>query len=123
MQRLASVAVGLRDLHAALDRLAEAEADAGELRVALSEVARAEARLASLKLRLVAAAEAIDIAGQDGCSDTGSWAAQAVGGNRSRAWGAVWLARHLHDTYRHTAAALADGRISEEHARVIVTAA
>jgi hypothetical protein len=119
----AGVAEGLRDLHAALDRLAETEADPRDLRSALSEVARAEARLASLKLRLVAVAEASDLAAQDGSTDTASWAAKAVGGNRSRTWGAVWLARHLRDTYRHTAAALADGRISEDHAAIIVTAA
>lgn len=36
---------------------------------------------------------------------------------------AVWLARHLRDTYRHTAGALAQGRIGEEHAAIIVAAA
>jgi hypothetical protein len=89
---------------------------------ALAEVARAEARLASLKLQLVAAAEAARVAVQDGSTDTGSWAAKAVGGNRARAWGAVWLARQLRETYHATAAALADGRIGEEHAAIIVAA-
>jgi len=118
----ATVTGGLLQLHATLDRLADAEPKPQELGSALSEVARAEARLASLKLRLVAAAEASDLAVQDGSTDTASWAAKAVGGNRPRAWGAVWLARHLSDTYRHTAAALADGRISEDHAAIVVAA-
>ncbi len=110
-----------------LDRLAEVDPGAGvgvgELGSALCEVARAEARLASLKLRLVAAAETAEVAAGDGSSDTAARAARAVGGNRSRSWGAVWLAAHLRDRYRHTAAALAAGRISEDHAAVIVRAA
>jgi hypothetical protein len=88
----------------------------------LAGVARAEARLAAVKLRLVAAAEAADVAAVDGSSDTAAWAAKAVGGNRPRSWGPVWLASALRDTYHHTAAALADGRIGEEHAAVIVAA-
>ena len=120
---------GLRELHAVLDTLDAAVGTSGDavghavdLRSALSEVARAEARLASLKLRLVAAADYADAAAEDGSTDTGAWAVRAVGGNRSRAWGAVWLARHLRDTYHHTAAALAAGRIAEDHAAIIVTA-
>src|SRR3989337_2349430 len=94
------VAEGLRELHAALDRVAGAELDTCGLRSALSEVARAEARLASLKLRLVAAAEASDVAAQDGSTDTAAWAAKAVGGNRPRAWGPVWLAPALPRTHQ-----------------------
>ena len=94
-----SVLSVLRELHGVLDRLAGADVEAVELRSALSEVARAEARLSSLKLRLVAAAEASDVAAEDGSTDTAAWAAKAVGGNRPRAWGPVWLAvgaaRHL----------------------------
>ena len=113
----------LRALHAVLDRLVGADFDPRDLRSSLREVARAEARLASLKLMLVASAEAAEVAREDGSTDTGAWAVRAVGGNRSRAWGAVWLAGHLHDTYQQTAAALAEGRISEEHASIIVRAA
>ena len=118
-----SVTDGLRAVHAALDGLVDADPDVRELRSALSEVARAEARLASLKLTLLAAAEASELAHQDGSTDTASWAVKAVGGNRSRSWGAVRLAGHLRDTYHRTAIALAHGRISEEHAAIIVTAA
>src|SRR3712207_5643836 len=109
---------GLRALHADLDRLGALAPETGELRSAWAEVARAEARLASVKLRLVAAAEAANVAVQDGSSDTGSWAVRAVGGNRARTWGAVWLAHELRDAFHHTAAALAEGRMSEEHAEV-----
>ena len=122
MQR-PSLMTGLEALHAALDQLAAAEPDPDDLRSALAEVARAEARLASLKLQLVAAAETAQVALDDGSTDTAAWAARAVGGNRPRTWGAVWLARHLQDTYSRTAQALAEGRITEEHAAVIVTAA
>ena len=132
MQRV-SVTEGLRELHAVLDSLADASVEPPEfstgpstdpsgLASALAEVARAEARLASVKLRLVAAAEASEVAAQDGSTDTAAWAARAVGGNRSRAWGAVWLARRLDETCHATAAALAEGRIGEEHAAVIAAA-
>src|SRR5215213_7496794 len=117
-----SVVEGLRAVHAALDSFVGADPDVRELRSALSEVARAEARLASVKLSIVAAAEASGLAGDDGSTDTASWVAKATGGNRSRSWGAVWLANHLRDTYGHTADALAQGRISEEHAAIIVAA-
>ena len=122
----ASVEEGLRALHASLDRLADAVGEVAEhsraLAGSLSEVARAEGRLASLKLTLVAAAESSNVPVEDGSTDTSAWAAKAVGGNRSRAWGSVWLASALRDTHHHTAAALADGRISEDHAAVIVAA-
>jgi hypothetical protein len=142
----AVVTEGLRELHAVLDSLVEAVADSSgfstglpcdaptdlpsdepsglpcDLGSALAEVARAEARLASVRLRLVAAAEASGVAVVDGSTDTAAWAAKAVGGNRSRAWGAVWLARRLDESCPATAAALAQGRIGEEHAAVIVAA-
>src|SRR4051794_38200768 len=106
-----SVTAGLRAVHDALDRVAAVEPEVRELGQALAEVARAEARLASVKLRLVAAAESADVAAGDGSTDTAAWAAHAVGGTRPRSWGAVWLARQLEETYRHTAEALAQGRI------------
>src|SRR3954447_9771635 len=118
-----SVTAGLAELHAVLDRVAVADPEVWELGSALAEVARAEARLASVKLRLVAAAESAAVAAGDGSTDTAAWAAHAVGGTRSRRWGAVWLARQLAETYRCTAAALGQGRIGEEHAAIIVAAA
>src|SRR3712207_5867021 len=121
----AAVSEGLRALHAALDSLAGAADEAAgpaDLGWVLSEVARAEARLASVKLMLVAAAEASGAARDDGSSDTAAWAARAVGGNRPRSWGPVWLASALRESYHATAAALADGRIGEEHAAIIVAA-
>ncbi len=118
-----SVLEGLRAVGAALDQLVGADSDVDEVRSALSEVARIEAQLASVKLTLVAAAEASELAAEDGSTDTAAWVAKAAGGNRSRSWGAVWLANHLRDTYRHTATALARGHISEQHALIIVRAA
>src|SRR4051812_19317501 len=101
---------GLRAVHDALNRVAAADPEVWGLGSALAEVARAEARLASVKLRLVAAAESAEVAAGDGSTDTAAWAAHAVGGTRSRRWGAVWLARQLAGSYRHTAAALGQGR-------------
>src|SRR3712207_3372576 len=86
----------LVELHHVLDRLGGVdfggECGAADLGAALAEVARAEARLAAVKLTLVAAAEAAQVRVHHGSSDTAAWAATAVGGNRPRSWGAVWLA-------------------------------
>jgi hypothetical protein len=57
----------------------------------------------------------------DAATDTKSWVASA-GRNRGREWGGLWLANLLETKYLHTRAALAQGRISEEHAAVIVRA-
>lgn len=81
-----------------------------------------EGRVSGLRLHAVAAADAANTAEAVAAADTSSWAA-AEGRNRSRSWGAVWLARLLGSKYAHTSAALAAGRISEEHAAIIVRAA
>jgi hypothetical protein len=93
-----------------------------ELQQVVRLQAELEGRVAGLRLHAVAAADAGDAAAQAAATDTQSWAAQA-GRNRSRAWGGLGLAKLLEEKYAHTRAALANGRISEEHASVIVRAA
>jgi hypothetical protein len=92
----------------------------------LAEVVRLgallEGRVAGLRLHTVAAAEAAGAVAETAAADAAAWAAKA-GKNRSRSWGHVWLARRLEESYPVTRAALAAGRISEDHAAVIVRAA
>src|SRR4051812_20935125 len=93
-----------------------------ELGEAVRLQAALEGRVAGLRLATVAAADAGGAAEDAAAADTMSWAATA-GRNRARSWGGVWLAQLLEAKYPHTRAALAAGRISEEHAAVIVRAA
>jgi len=125
----------LRAAHAALDALTVRGADgrpvgwvslSGLTPVELGEAVRLQAelegRVSGLRLHTVAAADAGGAAEVSAAADTPSWAASA-GRNRARSWGGVWLAGLLDAKYPHTRAALATGRISEEHAAVIVRAA
>jgi hypothetical protein len=136
MADASTLIAALEAAHAALDRatvcdeaggvvgwVAAAGMSAEELCRAVCLEARLEARVAGLKLHTVAAAEAAGAASASAAADTGAWAASAAGRTRSRSWGAVWLANLLDEKYPHTRAALAGGRISEEHAAVIVRAA
>jgi hypothetical protein len=121
--------------HAVLDSITLRDADghtigwssmsgmsSDELGLAVRLQAELEGRVAGLRLHAVAAADAGGAAAEAAATDTHSWAAQA-GRNRSRSWGGVGLANLLEEKYPHTRAALAAGRISEEHASVIVRAA
>jgi hypothetical protein len=125
----------LRAAHAALDTAAVRDeqgqtrgwlpldgADAGALNEVVRLHAELEGRVAGLRLHAVAAADAGGAADVAAAADTASWAASA-GRNRSRRWGGVWLANLLETKYDHTRAGLATGRISEEHAAIIVRAA
>lgn len=95
---------------------------AEELGRAVRLQARLEDRVAGLRLHTVAAAEAAGAPDVAAATDASAWAASA-GRNRSRSWGGAWLANLLERKYAHVRAALARGRISEEHARIIVKAA
>src|SRR3954447_25108353 len=125
----------MRAAHAALDLLTvrdEAGQPVGwvpmgdmspvELAEAVRLQAALEGRVTGLRLATVAAADAGGAAEDAAAADTMSWAASA-GRNRARSWGGVWLAQLLEAKYPHTRAALAAGRISEEHAAIIVRAA
>ena len=90
-----------------------------ELAEAVRLGALLEGRVSGLRLHCVAAAETTGAVAARADADAGAWAARA-GKNRSRSWGGVWLARLMEDSYPATRAALATGRISEDHAEIIV---
>ena len=96
--------------------------DADELATVVRLHAELEGRVAGLRLHAVAAADAAGAAEVSAAADTPAWAA-AAGRNRSRSWGGLWLGKALETSYPATRAALATGRISEEHAAIIVRAA
>ena len=98
------------------------DASPDELRTVVRLVAELEGQVAGLRLHAVAAAEASDARAETGAADTGAWAARA-GRNRDRQWGSLWLAGRVEERYHHVRAALAQGRLSHEHAMVIVRAA
>ena len=125
----------LRTAHAALDD-AVVRDDAGgiagwksvsdlsptELAEAVSLQAGLESRMAGLRLHVVAAAEACDAAAVNASTDVDAWASRAAGRNRPRTWGSLGLAQNLEGKYAHVRAALTQGAITEDHARIIVRA-
>jgi hypothetical protein len=130
------VAEALRQARAALDAVlvrdasgrvagwaSLADASPDELREMVRAVAELEGQVAGLRLHTVAAAELSDARSETGAADTAAWAAGAAGGNRDRRWGSLWLAQKVDERYHHVRAALAEGRLSHEHAMVIVRAA
>lgn len=98
------------------------DASTGDLRSMVRLVAELEGQVAGLRLHTVAGAEAVDASADTAAADTAAWAAHA-GGNRDRQWGSLWLAQKVESRYHHVRAALAQGRLSHEHAMVIVRAA
>ena len=128
------VLAALRAAHAALDAVVSRDAggrasgwvglgDAAvwELREVVELQAGLEGRVAGLRLHTAAAAQAAQAGAGEAAADTSAWLA-SVGRNRCRSLGAVWLADLLDRKYAATRSALAAGRISEEHAEVIVRA-
>src|SRR5690349_242472 len=129
------VLAALRTAQAALDDAAERDTSGAisgwrsvsdlsptELAETVSLQASLEARMAGLRLHVVAAAEACDAAAANGSTDVDSWATRAAGRNRTRTWGSVGLAQNLEEKYLHVRAALTQGTITEDHARIIVRA-
>ena len=126
----------LRQAHAALDDavvrdehgravgwVSADELSADELTEAMHLQASLEGRVSGLRLHTLAAADRGGVPEETASTDTAAWAAAAAGRNRARSWGGVWLARRLEEKYADTRAALATGKISEEHAAIIVRAA
>ena len=112
------VAEGVARVHRVLD-----DVDAGDLGAVtghdVAEVDRAMNRLASLKLTMVAAAHRQGEAQRAGMTNTGAWLAA-----HTRSWGAkaaadVALATALAESLPVTRQALANGRLSPEHAAII----
>jgi hypothetical protein len=89
-----------------------------EVAETLIEATRLRARVEALELRLAAEADRRAVGDRVGATDTASWWGHETRQDRPRAKGRMRLAESL-DRYAPTAAALAEGAISVEHARVI----
>ncbi len=113
------------EIHAAIDQLTRVVFEsygADVLASALVELKRAESRLAACKHRILRAADTTRVAAAFGATDTGSWAALLTHTDGDVAARDVKLARSL-VTGSPTRAALENGDISADHARIITTAA
>lgn len=124
---LSSVAFGatgmaLRRLHRVLDHVVveTGMADPGQL---IAEVDRAVTRLQAVRLDLLRAADQAQVAEQSGASGTAAWLAATTRADAGSASRDVKLAADLAQGLPATRDALAQGRVSTEHARVIATAA
>lgn len=133
---VADLVSALEVAHAALDGIAVTgcdgrqtgwastdDLDGHDLERLVGSVARLEGRVQGLKLHVATAAERACAAEGSGDTSTAAWAARAAGKNRSRSWMPLWLAELLEEKYHHTRAALATGRITEDHAAIIVRTA
>jgi hypothetical protein len=119
-----SVGDCVRAIHDVLDRvdrsdLGEPTSFAGIVR----ELARAASRMESLRLAVLAAADSAQVAGFSGASGTGAWFAELTKTDERAAVADASLATRLGDGRApKTQEALVDGRVSKEHAAVIVNA-
>jgi hypothetical protein len=112
-------------LGGALDRVLRVEPvfmTPDQKRQALVELARQQARLDALALRVLAAADLDDVGAAAGASSTGVWLSHETRADRGEAAARVKLARALDRDRAATAAGLAAGEFSVEHAKVIVRA-
>lgn len=115
------LAAGMR---ARLDELVEVSAwsmTPGEQRAVLVELARVRAQLDGLWLRVLAAADANDVAAETAATSTAAWLATAPRRTRSAAHAEVRLAQALSgEQHGATLQALSGGRIDLDQARVVV---
>lgn len=112
------------DLHGCLDRLAHLDPhqlDAREQAALLQSLGRAESRVAALRLRVLAAADRSETAAASGLANTGQWAAKVGNTDPVAASRQVRLSQGL-ERRTLTQQALASGRLTTEHAAVIVQA-
>ncbi len=86
----------------------------------LLQLTRLISQQEALKLRAVAAAG--DVAADHGCRTVADWLAPRAGTDRRAAYAQEKLAHALDTTWRHVAAAVADGRMHLDRARVVVKA-
>ncbi len=115
----AAVAAGVHEL---LDEALTDDLPAGQYAATIAELARARSRLHALELRLVAAADAAKIHQTTGHTSTGAWLSSQTRTGTAAATRQVTLAGALQDHLPATAAALAHGEVSAEHATVIAHA-
>lgn len=118
-----AVAEGVRAVHAAIDLCAGVEELSGYAASRLLvDVDRAVARLQSLRLGLVSVVDKADLAAQSGMTGTAAWLAarsRTDGGTAARD---TKLAAALDGGLGATRAALAQGDLTPDHARVIARA-
>ena len=108
-------------VHEVLDGLGAVD-DTAAVSDAVVECERAIRRLEALKLKLLAAADAGKIAAATGHASTGAWLASQTRSGTAKSAREVRLATELERNLPATAAALADGTLSSEHASVIADA-
>lgn len=121
----------LERVHRLLDEvqaaLGESEPGCDELAELVADCERAGTRLAAVKLALLSVADRTDIARDAGLPSTGAWAAKITRADQAASARQVWLATRMHPeddqpALPATSAALAEGELSAEHARVIAAA-
>lgn len=113
----------VEEVRGALDRVAGANPvflSSEQKAAVLVELARQEARLAALKLKVLAAAD--DVALDAGARSAGAWLAHRTLVDIGPALAAERLAAALDGRWVQVAEALADGRVNEPQATVIVRA-
>ena len=115
-------AVVVASVHASLDDLGDVELLEGEYAVVVAECARARSRLHALELALVAAAERAKVPQRSGARNAGAWLARQTRSGQAQAARDARLAADLDRRLGATAAALASGEVSAEHASVIAAA-
>ena len=93
-----------------------------EQRTTLAGLSRVQAQVSELRFRVLASADRNDVGKVSGSSSTAAWLAHETRQMRTRAHADVTFATELDTGFEATRAALADGRILEEQARVIVKA-
>ncbi|HET6167709.1 MAG TPA: DUF222 domain-containing protein [Marmoricola sp.] len=112
-------------LESALDDAAEAGAwsmASGELQEVLPRLTRARNRLAEAELRVLRAADRHSVGDDAGATDTPAWWAHVTGQRIPAARAAATLAQRLEVGHEAVRAALSEGRVSVDQARVVVAA-
>ena len=117
-----AVSSGVADLHAVIGRLHATPVGSSRPSADVAEVDRAIRRLEAYKLKLVAAADSAGVAQDAGFTGADAWLAKTTTVSRSDAARQVALAADLDAGHEATAEALDAGRVSPEHAAVIVRA-
>ncbi len=95
--------------------------DAGETTATLADIVAAKAQLAELEARLLAHADRADIPARTGATRTAAWFAHQTKTTHAAARRAMRLADGL-EAHEQTQAALAEGRLHEDQALVILEA-
>ncbi len=119
-----SVLDGVNRLHEVLDRIDRTQTGTtNEFAGLVRELTRATARIESLRMAVVADADKAQVAGFSGACGTGAWLAAQTRTDERVAVADSKLATQLGDGQAPaTHQALADGKVSKEHAAVILKA-